>query len=349
MRRLAEGITFFVLTCVLATIGYMMAGWNVMDAIYMVTITIFGVGYGEVHPIETPQLRMMTILLIVFGYGSAIYTGGGLVQMLMEGEINRALNNRRMTKGIEELRDHAIVCGFGRAGSILVKDLQAAGKPFVVIDQDDDKLAAAEQLHCLVLQGNATEDEVLLSAGVQNASVLATVLPDDAANVFITLTARVLNPDVEIIARAEHPATEKKLLRSGATHVVSPAVIGGKRMAQLITHPSREELLADPERNEQLQHELSQIGLQMHEVTANELIAGHQIAEITTTSDHKFLIVAINRQAGEVVVDPALDCQIEPGDSLVVLCRGEQPPQLAVKSKSAAEILYRGAKLAVSV
>ncbi|TWU30165.1 Inner membrane protein YbaL [Bythopirellula polymerisocia] len=320
-----------------------------MDAIYMVTITIFGVGYGEVHPIETPQLRLMTILLIVFGYGSAIYTGGGLVQMLMEGEINRALNNRRMTKGIEELRDHAIVCGFGRAGSILVKNLQAAGKPFVVIDQDDEKLTAAEQMHCLVLQGNATEDDVLLSAGVQHASVLATVLPDDAANVFITLTARVLNPEVEIIARAEHPATEKKLLRSGATHVVSPAVIGGRRMAQLITHPSREELLADPEKNEQLQHELSQIGLQIHEVAVSNLLAGHPVGDITSTVDHKFLIVAVQRQEGEVEVDPALDCMLEAGDALVVLARGEQPPQLTVKPKSSSEILYRGAKIAVSL
>ena len=270
-----------MLTCVLATVGYVISGWNVMDAIYMVIITIFGVGYGEVHPIESPQLRVMTIMLIVLGYGSAIYTGGGLVQMLMEGEINRALNHRRMTKGICELRGHAIVCGFGRAGSILAKELQAAGKPFVVIDQDDTKLAAAEQMQCLVLEGNATEDETLLKAGVEHASVLATVLPDDAANVFITLTARVLNPEIEIIARAEHPATEKKLLRSGATQVVSPAVIGGKRMAQLITHPSREDLLADPKRNEQLQHELALIGLHMHGVVPAGELAGHLVGEVT--------------------------------------------------------------------
>ena len=153
------------MTCFLATLGYIVAGWNAMDAVYMVIITIFGVGYGEVNPISSPQLRVMTILLIVFGYGSAIYTGGGLVQMLLEGEINRALTNRRMTKGIEELRGHAIVCGFGRAGSILAKELQAAKVPFVVVDQDEEKLSQAEQSNYLILQGNASEDETLATGG----------------------------------------------------------------------------------------------------------------------------------------------------------------------------------------
>jgi voltage-gated potassium channel len=328
----------------------MLAGWNAMDAIYMVVITIFGVGYGEVNPIVSPQLRVMTIMLIVFGYGSAIYTGGGLVQMLLEGELNRALTNRRMTKGIEELRDHAIICGFGRAGSILAKELHSAGMPFVVVDQDEAKLAQAEQLKYLILQGNASEDDTLLHAGVQQARVLATVVPDDAANVFITLTARVLNPNIEIIARAENPATESKLLRSGATRVVLPAAIGGKRMAQLITHPKSEDLLADPQKHEQLQHELSLIGLQMYEikVAPGGEIDGRQVSEIVSAKDHKFLIVAVQSHAGDMVIDPPLDYTVKTGDVLFVLSRGEYFPMLTATTKQCYEMHYRGAKMMVN-
>ena len=269
--------------------------------------------------------------------------------MLLEGEINRALNNRRMTKGIEELRDHAIICGFGRAGSILAKELLAVGMPFVVVDQDEAKLSQAEQLKCLILQGNASEDDTLLQAGVKHARVLATVVPDDAANVFITLTARELNPNIEIIARAENPATEPKLLRSGATQVVMPAAIGGRRMAQLITHPKSEDLLADPLKHEQLQHELSLIGLQMYEikVAPGGELDGHVIGEIVSSKDHKFLIVAV--QCGEsMVLDPPLDRKVAAGDVLIVMCRGEHFPMLTAKSKQSYELHYRGAKMMVN-
>lgn len=269
--------------------------------------------------------------------------------MLVEGEINKALSNRRMTKGIEELSDHVIVCGFGRAGSILVKELMAAGIPFVVVDQDEAKLTQAEQLGCLILQGNATEDDTLLQAGLERARVLATVVPDDAANVFITLTARVLNPKIEIIARAENPATESKLLRSGATKVVLPAAIGGKRMAQLITHPRSEDLLADPRKHEQLKHELSLIGLEMFEIKVSPVgeLVGHLVGEIISSQEHKFLIVALHR-GDEIVIDPAREYQLQAGDVRVVLSRAEHFPMLTAQAKETYELHYRGAKAVVT-
>jgi voltage-gated potassium channel len=334
----------------LATLGYMLAGWQMMDAVYMVIITIFGVGYGEVHPIESFALRLMTICLIVFGYGAAIYTVGGLVQMVMEGELNKALSRRRMSKEIEELANHAIVCGFGRAGKILSAELHAIGTPFVVVDQDDEKLTAAELLGFLVLEGNATEDETLIRAGIERARVLATVLPDDSANVFITLTARELNPLLEIIARAENPSSEKKLLRSGATQVVLPAVIGGKRMAQLITRPSTEKLLADESTNSQLHHELSLIGLEMHEVPidTSSALNGATIGEVVPLDGARFLIVAVRRSDGEMVVEPGPGDKLLAGDALVVLASGKNRPQLTVRPKSGGEITYRGARLTVT-
>ena len=166
---------------------------------------------------------------------------------------------------------------------------------------------------------------------------------------FITLTARELNPDIEIIARAENPATESKLLRSGANQVVLPAAIGGRRMAQLITQPKSEDLLADPLKHEQLQHELSLIGLQLYEikVAPKGELDGHEVGSIVSSQDYKFLIVAI-QSGGEVSIDPPLDRKVNSGDVLFVMCRGEHFPMLTAKPKQSYELHYRGAKMMVN-
>jgi len=164
LHRLCVGLLFFIFVCLLATVGYMAAGWNLMDAVYMVIITIFGVGYGEVQPIQSNGLRVLTISLIVAGYSTAIYIVGGFVQMITEGEINRALNKRKMTKGIEQLSGHAILCGYGRSGKILAQQLATSRVPFVVLDQDEQKLGEAEELGYLVMQGDATEEDTSIGS-----------------------------------------------------------------------------------------------------------------------------------------------------------------------------------------
>ncbi|MEM9657998.1 MAG: potassium channel protein [Planctomycetota bacterium] len=350
LKRLASGLLFFLAVCVLATAGYMLYGWNPMDAAYMVIITVFGVGYGEVRPVDDPGLKVMTILLIISGYATAIYIVGGFVQMVTEGEINRALSQRRMTKGIERLEGHAIVCGYGRAGRILAHELATSGLSFVVVDQDDARLAEGEAQGQLVLHGNATEEEVLMAAGVTRARVLATVLPDDASNVFITLTAHDLNPSLEIIARGEHPSTEKKLLRSGATQVVLPHVIGGMKMAQLITRPSTEEMLAHAAGVGELQHELSHIGLKLDElpIVAGSPLDGQSVGDIELKGNRGFLIVGVRRSSGGVQVNPEGDCPLAEGDAVIILGHEGDLPQLAKRYAQAAEITYRGARLPIS-
>lgn len=350
VKRLLSTLIFFLTTCVVAAAVYMSHGWNVVDSIYMVVITIFGVGYGEVQPIDTLTLRTVTMMLIVVSYGCVIYIAGGFVQMMMEGEINRAINRRRMTRGIEELSDHAILCGFGRAGRILAAELERAGTKFVIVDLDEEKLNDAEALGMLILEGNAIEEAVLERAGIARARVLATVLPDDAANVFITLTARELNPDVEIVARAESPSTEKKLLRSGANRVVLPAVIGGQRMAQLITRPGAEKMLASTEGNADLEHELDQIGLKLAEleVTADSPLDGHKVGDIELRGNRGFLIVAVRHANGEIALDPTADCPLERGDAVIVLGHADELPQLAKRYVAEEEIMYRGSKLRVT-
>ncbi len=339
------GAAFFLASCVVAIVGYVIAGWSVLEAIYMVTITIFGVGYGEVRPIGEPGLRVFTMCVIVAGCTSSIYVMGGFVQMIAEGELNRFLAARRMTRGIDKLTNHVIVCGYGRVGRILAEDLTRSQQQFVVIDTNQERLQEAETSGLFVIVGDATDDQVLESAQVQNARVLATVLPDDAANVFITLTARELNPEMEIIARAQSPSTEKKLVRSGATRVVLPAAIGASRIARLITRPSAEKMLADSLQQDTLAEDLEQVGLRMTELTIPEdsEFVRRPMSELSFGDMAQFVVMGIRATNGEIIHDPGPDYILTANDIIIVLAHRDI--QLKLRRKpTAAGIVYRGAR-----
>ena len=234
-----------VAICMVAIMGYRLAGWNWIDSIYMVTITIFGVGYGEVNAIDETWLKFFTIGVIFAGCSSLIYVIGGIVQMLTEGEIERMLGHRNQTREIEQLSDHTIICGYGRVGQMLAAELQLQGESLVVLDRNTDRVELAIEDGFPALVGDAVKDETLQKVGLLRARTFATVLPDDAANVFITLTVRDMNESIRIIARAESPCTERKLIRSGATHVVMPAAIGAVRIAQLATADTHDHSLPE--------------------------------------------------------------------------------------------------------
>ena len=244
-RTLRKGISFFSATCVVATCGYVAAGWEWIDAIYMVTITIFGVGYGEVHPIDEPWLKYFTMAVIFAGCSSLIFVIGGIVQMITEGEVARIMGTRIRSKEIDQLHDHTIICGYGRVGQMLAIELAEQGQQLIVMDLEQKRVEQAINNGFLAMKGDATDDQTLTNAGIFRARTLATVLPQDAANVFITLSARDLCESINIIARAECPSTERKLLRGGANDVVMPAAIGAIRIAQLATQASTEAQLPE--------------------------------------------------------------------------------------------------------
>ena len=211
MSRILTGLIVTLAVVGVAVLGYVAHGWSWNDSIYMVIITIFGVGYGETQPVDTPFLRWLTISLIVCGYIAAIYTVGGFGQLLIDGELRRILGVRRMQKEIDQLRDHVVICGFGRMGSKLAESLATRGKALVVIDNSAERVEQARSHGCLTIQGNATEEQTLKNAGIGHASILTTVLSDDVSNLFITITAHELNPGLEILTRAEQPSSVKKL------------------------------------------------------------------------------------------------------------------------------------------
>ncbi len=234
-QTLRKGISAFAAICLLGTCGYVIAGWNWLDAIYMVTLTVFGVGYGEVQPIDSPGLKLFTVAFIAAGCSSMIYVVGGIVQLIAEGEVQRMLGIHTRSREIDGLSDHTIICGYGRVGQMLAKELLRHDEKVVIVDRNPDRINQAIEDGFLAMEGDAITDESLQLAGIFRAKTLATVLPDDAMNVFITLTARDLCETIRIIARAEMTSTERKLLRSGATRVVMPAAMGAMRIAQLAT------------------------------------------------------------------------------------------------------------------
>ena len=344
LKTVLSGVTFFVLTWTVAIVGYWLAGWGLLDAVYMTTITIFGVGYGEVRPMNDPRLRIFTMFVIIAGCSSTAYVIGGFVQMLAEGQINRVLGARRMTNGIAQLTNHTLLCGYGRVGQQLAKELLAAGQKFVIIDTNLERLREAESLGCLVLVGDCTDEEILKTGGIDRARVVASVLSDDAANVFLTLTVRELNSTVQIIARAESPATEKKLLRSGANRVVLPTAIGATKIASLITRPSAETMLMDEAGVLALNEQLDGIGLKIQEfpIGVNSTLEGNSLSRVTAGSKGGFVIVAVQRADGMLLRQPAGQTILAAGDVLMVIGRTDEIEHIKLSSTSRKAVSYRG-------
>ena len=331
IRKMVAGATVLVAVCLIGTTGYAIAGWGPGDSLYMVIITIFAVGYDEVRPVDTWALRTLTGFVIVVGYLAVIYTLGGFIQMVVDGQLNRAFGARRMKKDIDRLEGHAIICGIGRMGTTLASELDRAGQPFVAIDTDDAAIERAEQHHGYVINGDATDETILELAGIDRAGWLATVLSDDATNVFVTLTARAMNPDLTIIARGETRGTERKLMVCGANRVVMPTDIGATRISQLIVRPTAEEMLEGLASSPDI--DLSTLGLEFDEirVDASSPWVDHSIGELEVRGAHGYLIVGIRGADGSTVMNPPSDQRLAVGDRMIVLGYHDDIPQLGTR------------------
>ena len=321
IRNLISILAFVGVVVVGSTLAYMAAGWSFSDASYMVLLTIYTVGYGEVRPIDTPYLHAVTMGTMILGCTGMILLTSALVQFFTVLQLRQIFGANRMQSRIEKLSGHAIICGYGRIGLMLTRDLAEAKMPLVVIERDAARLAEIEAAGHLCIAGDATEEEILIIAGISRARVLATVLPDDAANVFITLSARNLNQELEIIARGEAPSTERKLLRAGAHQVVMPTHIGAERIARMILFPASADLAADA-RLDKARGDLGELGLDLEMVTASEgsAMCGLTVGDAERQAAGAFFVVQINR-GDQAIVRPARDERIAAGDAVLVLVR----------------------------
>jgi voltage-gated potassium channel len=324
VRNLLFGVCFVLAVVALATTGYWLAGWSLADAFYMVIITVYTVGYGEMHPVDTPLLRGITIGTIVLGCTGMIFLTGALVQFITLNQLDQIFGLRRMNTQIDKLDKHVIVCGFGRIGMALARALRDGGTDFVIVEREEESAARARHLGHLCLCGDATDPGVLLEAGVLRARVLATVLPSDAANVFITLRARGLDPRLEIIARGEAPGTEAMLLQAGANRVVLPTHIGAERIAEMIMYEANTEFSHDNPRMGEFETTLHSLGLELEliEAAPGGPLAGQTIEAVEKRSGGALFVVQLNRHGGHSMTDPDRKTVIQPGDGVVVLGRG---------------------------
>ncbi len=304
------------------TLGfYFIEGWSLADSLYVTVQTLTTVGYGDVPP-HTGKGRFFAVVVMLIGAGGVALAVSTIVQSVVQSELVATFGQRRRSRKMSKLRQHYIVCGSGRVGSHLVRDLVRTNQNFVVIEQDQQKAAEFTQRGVNVLVSDATLEETLRDARVEHARGLAACLPDDADNVYVVLIARDLNPKLHIVARAAEEQAEAKLLRAGANHVVAPTIIGGHRMAIALTKPAVSEFMDSITANQ------LGLGFEQVEVDAASSLVGKELRSTTIRSELDVVIVSVRRQSGETLFNPAGDAQIENGDILIAIGRADSLSEL---------------------
>ncbi len=318
LQSLHISVLIFLSIIFFGTLGYMVVeGMTLFDSLYMTVITISTVGFSEVRPLSPPG-RAVTMLIIITSITIGGYAISMMARMLIEGELRRSFERRRMERLIRDLENHIIVCGYGRIGRIICKELVAGDIDFVVIEQDPEATRELEEAKHLYLQMDATSEEALLKAGIMDARGLVTAVRSDANNVFITLTAKGLREDIFVLSRSSDVRNEDKLKRAGASRVVSPYFIGGRRMAQVLQRPTVVDFI-------DLATMSNQLGLLIEEVTIRpgSNLIGKDLVESHLRKDFGVIIVAIKPAKGPMVFNPTPNEILNAGDVLVVLGKRE--------------------------
>lgn len=312
-QRLALAGLLFAVVLAGGTVGYaVIEGWDLLDAVYMTVTTVTTVGFREVAPLSTAG-RIFTLLLVVFGVGTAFYLLTAAVALVVENDLPGVFGYRRMRQKIQALADHYILCGFGRVGEEIAREFRQRGVPFVVVESNEEALSRALAQNCLVVEGDATVDDVLIEAGIHRARGLLAASDSDMGNTYITLTAKALNPAVFVVARAGQVASRSRLQRAGADRVVSPYTIGGRRMALSALQPmvlDFIDLLAIGRYGEQILAEI--------QVEERSTLAGGKLEQVFAVCPTA-KVLGVQKASGQTVVGPGPGEALEAGDRLIIL------------------------------
>lgn len=315
MKQLTSAVLFLQIIIFLGTAGYViLEKWTILDAFYMTVISMTTTGFAEVHPL-TPAGRLFTTGLIVVGVSTLAYIGGRSVQLLIESQL---LRRRKLMKKIATLHDHYIVCGYGRLGRVICQELAEMQAPFVVIEKRPERVAQLLQQQYLFVEGDATHDDALLQAGIERAKGLVAVVATDADNVYVTLSAKVLKPDIFIVTRALEEETERKMLRAGANRIVKPYEIGATRMVHLLIRPGVADFI-DIVANKK------GTDLSLEEIVVRSVspLVGKNLADSSIRRDMNVIIIAIYRSSGDFIYNPVSSTRIEALDRLIAIGQQE--------------------------
>jgi len=318
-NRLVLAFTSFLVLILVGTSGYhWLEGMDLIDSLYMTVITISTVGFGEVREL-TPFGRMFTIGLIIGGGGVVAYSLSVIAEFFMSGEWRKYLEARRRSRMLSNLSDHIIVCGFGRVGRKVASELTQEGVPFIIIDTDSVRIEHAQEFGYIAVVGNAANETMLKQAGIDTARGLVAAVNSDAENVFIVLTARGMNSNIQIVARANFEDSEPKLIRAGANRTIVPYTISGKRMVTMLVRQSVADFLDEVAHVGGMELLLEQI-----KVEPNSPLAGKTIAESNIRYEQGVTVLACRHVDGKFDTHPGPDTLIEPNGLLLVLGTREQ-------------------------
>ncbi|MGH9933359.1 MAG: potassium channel family protein, partial [Pyrinomonadaceae bacterium] len=322
-RRILFAVVAVVVAIVFGAVGfYLIEGWSILDSLYVAAQTVTTVGFGDLTP-ATRNGRFFATVFMLAGVGVVLYALTTTVHAIVQSELVATFGQRRISRRMNKLRDHFIICGAGRVGSHLVRGLLGSAEMFVVIERDPQKVAELTDLGVIVLVRDATLEESLREAGVEHARGLAACLPDDAENVYVVLTARDLNPRLHIVARAVEEQAEPKLIRAGANRVVAPTIIGGHRMAMALTKPAVDDFLGSITANK------LELAFEQLEVDAESTLAGQKLSETNIRSELDIVVVSIRRGDGEILFNPSGEAVIQSGDLLIAIGHAESLMKLA--------------------
>ena len=326
---LVKSLVAILLLIVVGAVGYrIIEGWPFMDALYMTVITITTIGFAEIHPLS-PAGRLFTLVIIVFGMGMVAYSMVTGTRLLIEGELHTLLTRRRSMKTIQRIRDHFIICGFGRMGSFVCHQLQDRNIHFVVVEKDPDVQQKILEHGYLLSPGDATEEETLKAAGIDNAACLVSVLESDAQNVYTVLSARELNPHIAIVARAGEDSAHKKLMRAGANRVINPYQIGGMRMLMGMLKPTVMSFL-------EVVMDYRDMNIELEEVVVDEgsEYHGKKLIETEIRKALNLIVIAIKKSDGAMVFNPGPQTIIDSQDTLIAMGKRDSLANLMKKAST---------------
>lgn len=314
-KRVVISVILVLLTVLIGTAGYMIVEkWSLIDSLYMTVITLSTIGYGEVRPLSDAG-RIYTIFLIFFGVGFALFAAGAVVQYMVEGQLQAVLGRRRLDNKINKLKNHYIICGYGRIGRVLCQKLKGNPVDMVVIEKDPDLVPVMEEDGVLYLSGDAASESILSRAGIERAKGLVSALATDMDNVFLVLTARQLNKTLHIIARASQEDTKTKLMAAGADKVESPYDIGATNMAQRILRPtvtSFLDLALD-------QHKKADIQMEEIPVAPISDLNNIMLKDSGIRQKYNLIIIAIKKPDGTMTFNPSFESVIQGGDTVIAV------------------------------
>ncbi|MGM0452865.1 MAG: potassium channel family protein [Thermodesulfobacteriota bacterium] len=318
-KHLKISVSLLLLSMAMGISGYMIIeGWSFMDALYMTVISMTTVGYGEIHQMSFAG-RVFTIMVICSGVLFFLYVTSALVQYLVEGQILNALGRRTLNKKIQKMKDHHIVCGYGRIGRVLVKNLRAHGIEPIVIENNPELVTLMDQDGVIYVNRDATEEDSLNKAGISRAKVLIAALGTDTHNVFLVLTARQLNPDIFILARADKDATKTKLFAAGANRVESPYDIGAISMAQRVLRPSVSNFI-------DLVFAYNRKDIQMDEIPVDPAspLVNQMLKDSGIRQQYNLIIIAIKKPDGDILFNPSHESVLCAGDTVIAMGKSEK-------------------------